>query len=47
MFSLAAELVVEVETHPVNSDEYAFLTSGGLSEWSGSVEFSSFSRCFK
>ena len=47
MFSLAAELVVEVETHPVNSDEYAFLTSGALSKWSGSVELSSFSRYFK
>lgn len=46
IFSLATESVVEVETHPVNRDEYAFLTSGGLSKWSDAVKFCSFSRCF-
>lgn len=43
---LASKSVVEVETHPVNCDEYAFLTSGGISKWSDTVEFSSFSRYF-
>lgn len=46
IFSLAAESVVEIETHPVNSDEYAFLVSGGLSKWKDFVQFSSFSRYF-
>lgn len=31
IFSLASRFVVEVETHPANSDEYEFLTGGGLS----------------
>lgn len=31
IFSLANQFVVEVETHPANSDEYEFLTGGGLS----------------
>jgi chitin disaccharide deacetylase len=30
IFSLAQRFVVEVETHPVNLDEYSFLTSGEL-----------------
>jgi predicted glycoside hydrolase/deacetylase ChbG (UPF0249 family) len=46
IFSLAAEWVVEIETHPVNSDEYSFLASGGLSKWSDVVQFSSFSGYF-
>jgi hypothetical protein len=44
--SLARHAVVELETHPVNSEEYAFLTSGGISKWGSTVEFSSFSRYF-
>jgi predicted glycoside hydrolase/deacetylase ChbG (UPF0249 family) len=30
IFSLARRSVVEVETHPINSDEYRFLTSGEI-----------------
>ena len=30
IFSLARHNVVEVETHPVNPDEYRFLTGGGI-----------------
>ena len=43
---LAANSVVELECHPVNSDEYAFLTSGGISRFSEPVELSSFARQF-
>jgi len=34
---LAHEFVVEVETHPVNADEYSFLTEGEASRWAGEV----------
>ena len=44
--ALAGESVVEVETHPANSDEYAFLTSGGVARLAGSVVCSSFARYF-
>jgi hypothetical protein len=30
IFALAHRSVVEVETHPINPDEYAFLTRGGM-----------------
>jgi hypothetical protein len=30
IFSLATRFSVEVETHPVKSDEYCFLTEGGV-----------------
>jgi predicted glycoside hydrolase/deacetylase ChbG (UPF0249 family) len=43
---LASKSIVEVETHPVNSEEHAFLTSGRISQWGSAVEFSSFSRYF-
>jgi chitin disaccharide deacetylase len=43
---LASHSVVELETHPVNSDEYAYLTSGDISKWSETVKLRSFSRCF-
>ena len=43
---LASKSVVELETHPVNADEYAFLISGGIRQSSDTVEFSSFSRYF-
>jgi predicted glycoside hydrolase/deacetylase ChbG (UPF0249 family) len=44
--SLASESVVELETHPVNPDEYAFLTSGGIAKLSGEIDCSSFARLF-
>lgn len=43
---LAANSVVELECHPVNSDEYAFLASGGISHCSEPVQLSSFARAF-
>ena len=33
--SLAREFVVEMETHPVNPEEYCFLTRGEILRWSG------------
>jgi len=44
--TLAGESVVEVETHPVNSDEYAFLASGQLARLTESVVRTSFARHF-
>jgi len=35
--SLAHQYVVEVETHPVNSDEYRLLAGGDIYRWTGSV----------
>jgi predicted glycoside hydrolase/deacetylase ChbG (UPF0249 family) len=35
--SLAHQYVVEVETHPVNSDEYQLLAGGEIQRWIGSV----------
>lgn len=46
ILSLASNSVVEVETHPVNSEEYSFLTSRGISKWSEAVERKSFSDHF-
>lgn len=37
VFSLAHRSVVEVETHPVNLDEYRFLASGELFNWTGAI----------
>jgi predicted glycoside hydrolase/deacetylase ChbG (UPF0249 family) len=37
IFSLACRFVVEVETHPVNLDEYRFLSSGEVLAWSGAI----------
>lgn len=37
IFALAAESVVEVETHPINPDEYRFLTEGGIHRRTGNV----------
>jgi predicted glycoside hydrolase/deacetylase ChbG (UPF0249 family) len=42
IFQFASQSVVELETHPVNADEYAFLTSGDISKWSNTVTISSF-----
>ncbi len=35
ILSLARQFVVEVETHPVNADEYRFLTGGEVLRWTG------------
>lgn len=35
VLSLARQFVVEVETHPVNADEYRFLTTGEVLRWTG------------
>lgn len=43
---LASHSVVEMETHPVNAEEYDFLTSGGLLEFSSTARISSFSQYF-
>ncbi|HTT18296.1 MAG TPA: ChbG/HpnK family deacetylase [Candidatus Sulfotelmatobacter sp.] len=44
IFGLASQSIVELETHPVNSEEYALLTSEAISKWSSMVKLSSFSR---
>jgi chitin disaccharide deacetylase len=46
ILSLASKSIVELETHPVDSEEYAFLTSGSIPQWGNTVLFSSFSRSF-
>jgi hypothetical protein len=33
IFSLARHFVVEIETHPVNPDEYRYLAKGGILKW--------------
>jgi len=38
---LARTQIVEVETHPVNPDEYKFLTGNGVSRWIGSTPIAS------
>ena len=43
---LASHSVVEMETHPVNKQQYHFLVSGGLLEFSGTAKVSSFSQYF-
>jgi predicted glycoside hydrolase/deacetylase ChbG (UPF0249 family) len=35
--SLSRDFTVEVETHPINSDEYAFLTKGEANRWAGDI----------
>lgn len=42
IFSLAADHVVEVECHPINPDEYAFLSSGEIFEFVPKTTFRSF-----
>jgi hypothetical protein len=34
---LARQFVVEVETHPINADEYHFLTAGGAARWADEI----------
>lgn len=46
IFHLASRSVVEVETHPVNSDEYGFLNSGAFSQWKEALQLASFSHYF-
>jgi predicted glycoside hydrolase/deacetylase ChbG (UPF0249 family) len=41
IFSLANRFVVEVETHPVNADEYRFLTRGGILRLTGDLPIAS------
>jgi len=41
IFSLSREHVVEVETHPVNQDEYHFLTQQGIARLSGDARIGS------
>lgn len=36
--ALAARFVVEVETHPINADEYRFLSRGEALLWAGDVQ---------
>jgi hypothetical protein len=43
IFSLAREFVVEVETHPVNPEEYRFLTGGEIRRYMGDLQIAS---CF-
>ena len=43
ILSLAHTSVVEVETHPVNEDEYRFLTGGECERWAGDFPIA---RCF-
>jgi len=43
---LASNSVVEVETHPVNSDEYGFLNSGAFAQWKEALQLASFSHYF-
>jgi len=38
IFSLAREFVVEVETHPINPEEYRFLTGGEIRRYTGDLE---------
>jgi len=35
--TLAQTKAVEIETHPVNSDEYEFLTGDGVVQWANEV----------
>lgn len=37
IFSLARQFVVELETHPVNPEEYRFLAGGEIFRWIGDV----------
>jgi hypothetical protein len=46
IFDLAREFVVEVETHPVNSDEYRFLTESELFRYAGDGRIGSPSAMF-
>jgi chitin disaccharide deacetylase len=38
IFALARTKTVEIETHPINPEEYRFLTGGGIQQFLGSLE---------
>lgn len=40
--SLAQSAVIEVETHPTQADEYAFLTGDGITRWTRGIRAGSF-----
>ena len=41
IFSLARRFVVEVETHPLDAEEYRFLAEGEIFRWAGDVPIAS------
>lgn len=41
IFSLARRFVVEVETHPIDAEEYRFLAGGEIFRWAGDVPIAS------
>jgi hypothetical protein len=41
IFSLASKCTVEVETHPINPDEYQFLAGGDIFRWVGDLGIAS------
>jgi len=41
IFSLARQSVVEIETHPVNPNEYRFLVRGDIFRWAGDCPIAS------
>jgi chitin disaccharide deacetylase len=41
IFSLAQHFIVEVETHPVNPNEYRFLAEGKIFQWAGDLRVAS------
>jgi len=41
IFSLACQFIVEVETHPVNPEEYNFLAGGEIFRWAGQCPIAS------
>lgn len=46
IFALGLKHAVEIETHPVNADEYRFFTEGGVTSYLREVSLSSFSQYF-
>ncbi len=42
--ALARDYYVEVETHPINADEYRFLTGGDAVRWAGGVPIATYFR---
>jgi predicted glycoside hydrolase/deacetylase ChbG (UPF0249 family) len=46
IFSLARQSVVEMETHPINAEEYRFLERGEIFRWTGSTRLVSFRSFF-
>jgi hypothetical protein len=46
IFSASHEFIVELETHPVRSEEYHFLAGGEIFRWIGTGQLGSFQSCF-